>query len=129
MTHIYLSIIIFIVIITVSSLLYHNVNYYHRIVGMQIRMAVSSLIYKKILKMDVRVLNDNGIGQIINLLSSDVGTFDVIVHSLNYIWVIPIHAILIAYLLWQHIHVSAFVGVFAMILLSLPTSCRCCNKI
>ncbi|XP_014360452.2 ATP-binding cassette sub-family C member 4 [Papilio machaon] len=72
-------------------------------VGMRVRIACCSLIFRKILKLNRTGLNKTEAGQVINLMSNDVNRFDLVATFLNYIWVMPIVVTVVSYLVWQHI--------------------------
>ncbi|XP_066152181.1 probable multidrug resistance-associated protein lethal(2)03659 isoform X2 [Euwallacea fornicatus] len=58
--------------------------------GMRVRIACSSLIYRKLLKLNHVSLGKTTAGQLVNLLSNDVARFDFAMPFLHYIWVMPI---------------------------------------
>lgn len=72
------------------------------------------------LRLSSHSLNQYGSGEIINLLTSDVGMFDALVHSLNYLLITPFHIILVGYFVWQEVGIVCLVGIFAIIILSFP---------
>ncbi|GBP63241.1 hypothetical protein EVAR_56622_1 [Eumeta japonica] len=72
-------------------------------VGMRIRIACCSLIYRKILKLDRTGLSKTESGQVINLMSNDVNRFDMVALFLHYLWVMPIVVPVVCYLVWQHV--------------------------
>ncbi|XP_013166628.1 PREDICTED: multidrug resistance-associated protein 4-like [Papilio xuthus] len=72
-------------------------------VGMRVRIACCSLLFRKILKLNRTGLNKTEPGQVINLMSNDVNRFDLVATFLNYIWVMPIVVAVVSYLVWQHI--------------------------
>ncbi|XP_068628985.1 ATP-binding cassette subfamily C member 4-like [Battus philenor] len=72
-------------------------------VGMRVRIACCSIVYRKILKLNRRALGKTEPGQVINLMSNDVNRFDLAAVFLNYIWVMPIVVPVVSYLVWQHV--------------------------
>ncbi|KAI5634784.1 ABC transporter transmembrane region domain-containing protein [Phthorimaea operculella] len=72
-------------------------------VGMRVRIACCSLIYRKILKLNRAGSNKTAPGQVINLMSNDVNRFDMASLFLNYIWVMPLCVPVVSYLVWNHI--------------------------
>lgn len=51
----------------------------------------------------------------INLLSNDVGRFDIALAFINYFWIGPFQTIIVTYLLWQKIGVSSLFGIAILI--------------
>ncbi|XP_008195764.2 probable multidrug resistance-associated protein lethal(2)03659 isoform X1 [Tribolium castaneum] len=88
-------------------------------VAMKMRVACSSLIYRKILRVNKTALVDTTIGQLVNLLSNDVSKFDQSFVLANFAWIAPIQAAVGTYLLYREIGVSAFFGM-ALLLSFIP---------
>ena len=89
-------------------------------VGMRVRVACSSLMYRKILRLSKSSTNVTTPGQIINLLSNDVGRFEQLFISLHFIWILPIQGALIAFMIWKNVGVAAFAGVFLISIQTIP---------
>ncbi|XP_017083873.2 probable multidrug resistance-associated protein lethal(2)03659 [Drosophila eugracilis] len=87
--------------------------------GMKMRVALSSLIYRKALRLSRTALGDTTVGQVVNLLSNDVGRFDTVLINVHYLWIAPLELIAVTYLMFLEIGVSALFGV-AIMLLFLP---------
>ncbi|CAG4922635.1 unnamed protein product [Colias eurytheme] len=85
-------------------------------VGMRVRIACCSLIYRKILKLNRIGLSNTEPGQVINLMSNDVNRFDVAATFLNCMWVMPIVVIVVSYLVWQHIQWAMFAALAVIFL-------------
>ncbi|XP_017887469.1 multidrug resistance-associated protein 4-like isoform X2 [Ceratina calcarata] len=88
-------------------------------IGMKMRIACCTLIYRKALKLSRTALGETTIGQAVNLLSNDVNRFDVALIHLNYLWIGPLETIIITYFMYQQVEVSALFGV-AILLLFIP---------
>lgn len=93
-------------------------------VGMKMRVACCSLIYRKSLKLSKAALGYTTAGQIVNLLSNDVNRFDVAVIFAHQLWVGPLETILITYFMYQEVGISAVIGVL-FLLMFIPLQCRC----
>ncbi|XP_051862486.1 probable multidrug resistance-associated protein lethal(2)03659 isoform X2 [Drosophila albomicans] len=87
--------------------------------GMKMRVALCSLVYRKALRLSRTSLGDTTVGQVVNLLSNDVGRFDTVLINVHYLWVAPLELIVVTYFMYDQIGVSALFGV-AVMLLFLP---------
>ncbi|KAH8232361.1 hypothetical protein KR032_004783 [Drosophila birchii] len=87
--------------------------------GMKMRVALSSLIYRKALRLSRTALGDTTVGQVVNLLSNDVGRFDLVLINVHYLWIAPLELILVTYLMYTQIGISSLFGI-AIMLLFLP---------
>ncbi|XP_033150157.1 probable multidrug resistance-associated protein lethal(2)03659 [Drosophila busckii] len=88
--------------------------------GMKMRVALCSLVYRKALRLSRTSLGDTTIGQVVNLLSNDVGRFDYRVDLMCITCgLAPLELILVTYFMFEQIEVSALFGV-AVMLLFLP---------
>ncbi|KAL6424747.1 hypothetical protein ACFW04_010010 [Cataglyphis niger] len=103
-----------------SSLLANHFILMAQQIGMRQRVACSSLVYRKILRLNQTSLSQTGAGQIVNLLSNDVNRFDSISVYLNFIWIMPFQVTIVGYIMWQKIGVSIFVGIGLLLIICLP---------
>ncbi|XP_012058527.1 PREDICTED: LOW QUALITY PROTEIN: probable multidrug resistance-associated protein lethal(2)03659 [Atta cephalotes] len=89
--------------------------------GMKIRVACCSLIYRKTLKLTKTALGETTIGQAVNLLSNDVNRFDISIIFLHYLWLGPLETIIMTYVMYDVIDVgvSSVIGV-AFLLMFIP---------
>lgn len=116
-------------------LLMHHVDFGQAAIGMRIRIAVSSLIYRKVtnqeakssfdeffqmLKLNKRSLGQASAGQVVNLLSNDVNRFDFVTLALHHLWIMPFQVVLVTYLIWREMGISTLAGVLSMLCLTLP---------
>jgi ATP-binding cassette subfamily C (CFTR/MRP) protein 4 len=101
--------------IVVSSFLYVVIGHCYAFglahLGMKIRVACSSLIYRKSLKLSQSVLAESGVGQMVNLLSNDVGRFDVALSNVHFLWMGPLETLVILGLLYWMLGPTAVVGI------------------
>ncbi|XP_062612836.1 ATP-binding cassette sub-family C member 4-like isoform X2 [Saccostrea cucullata] len=88
-------------------------------IGMQIRVACCSLLYRKALRLSNRAMGQTTTGQIVNLMSNDVNRFDTAVMFIHYIWIGPLQALFVLVILWMELGPSAIAG-FAVLLCLVP---------
>ncbi|KAG7200525.1 hypothetical protein KM043_001089 [Ampulex compressa] len=89
-------------------------------IGMRMRIASSSLVYRKILRLSKSSTSTTTPGQIINLLSNDVSRFDQLFVMLHYIWIMPIQGALIAFLIWESVGIASLAGIFLITVQTIP---------
>uniref|UniRef100_A0A3Q1ERE9 Cystic fibrosis transmembrane conductance regulator n=1 Tax=Acanthochromis polyacanthus TaxID=80966 RepID=A0A3Q1ERE9_9TELE len=87
--------------------------------GMQIRIALFSLIYKKTLKLSSRVLDKISTGQLVSLMSAHLNKLDESLGLAHFVWITPLQCILCGGLLWELIDVNSFCTLAALTLLGL----------
>ncbi|KAK3729239.1 hypothetical protein RRG08_008566 [Elysia crispata] len=88
-------------------------------IGMRMRIACCSLMYKKCLRLSTKALNESSVGQIVNLMSNDVNRFDQAVIFLHFLWVGPLQALAVLIILWHELGPSVLAG-FVVLLLLIP---------
>lgn len=62
-------------------------------IGLKIRISACSLIYRKALRLSKTALVNTTSGQVVNLLSNDVGRFELITMFVHYLWVGPLETV------------------------------------
>ncbi|KAL9890469.1 probable multidrug resistance-associated protein lethal(2)03659 [Glossina fuscipes] len=85
-------------------------------IGMKIRVAMCSMIYRKALRLSKTALGNTTAGQIVNLISNDVGRLDLAMLFIHYLWVGPLETLLITYLMYREIKIAAVFGVAFMLM-------------
>ncbi|KYN32705.1 hypothetical protein ALC56_12984 [Trachymyrmex septentrionalis] len=99
-------------------------------IGMRVRIASSSLIYRKILCLSSSTSTTPG--QVVNLLSNDMSKFEQLFLWLHYIWILPIQGSIIAFMIWQSVGIASLAGVFFIIIQTIPLQGyigRCTSKL
>ncbi|XP_043284650.1 probable multidrug resistance-associated protein lethal(2)03659 [Venturia canescens] len=84
--------------------------------GMKMRVACCTLIYRKALKLSKTALGETTIGQAVNLLSNDVNRFDVAIIFLHYLWIGPLETIVVTYFMYQQVGLAAVIGVASLLM-------------
>uniref|UniRef100_A0A8C3QBJ1 Cystic fibrosis transmembrane conductance regulator n=1 Tax=Geospiza parvula TaxID=87175 RepID=A0A8C3QBJ1_GEOPR len=103
----------------VRTLLIHPAIFGLHHIGMQMRIAMFSLIYKKILKLSSRVLDKISTGQLVSLLSNNLNKFDEGLALAHFVWIAPLQVALLMGLLWDMLEASAFSGLAFLIVMVL----------
>ncbi|KAM9816177.1 cystic fibrosis transmembrane conductance regulator [Syngnathus typhle] len=91
--------------------------------GMQIRIALFSLIYKKTLKLSSRVLDKISTCQLVSLMSAHLNKLDESLGLAHFVWITPLQCILCVGLLWELIEVNGFCALAALTLLGIVQAC------
>ncbi|CAG9768636.1 unnamed protein product [Ceutorhynchus assimilis] len=100
----------------INCCIIHHSNMNNSRIGMRIRIACSSLIYRKLLRLNHLSLGQTAAGQLVNLLSNDVARFDAAMLYLHYIWIMPIAALVGTYVMYSYIGMAAFITMAVMAL-------------
>ncbi|XP_073094645.1 cystic fibrosis transmembrane conductance regulator isoform X1 [Manis javanica] len=103
----------------VRMLLLHPAIFGLHHIGMQMRIAMFSLIYKKTLKLSSRVLDKISIGQLVSLLSNNLNKFDEGLALAHFVWIAPLQVTLLMGLLWELLQAFTFCGLAFLIVLAL----------
>lgn len=98
---------------------YHGYVLYALQMGMRIRQTCCSMIYNKTLRLSKSVVIDGLNGQVINLMSTDVGRFDNVISMLHDIWKGPLELAIMGYFIYREIGIYGLVGI-AFLLCFLP---------
>ncbi|KAG9435895.1 multidrug resistance-associated protein lethal [Apis mellifera carnica] len=85
-------------------------------IGMKLRVACCTLLYRKALKLSRTALGDTTVGQAVNLLSNDVNRFDIAIIYIHYLWIGPLETIIITYFMYRQVELSAMFGVIVLLL-------------
>jgi ATP-binding cassette subfamily C (CFTR/MRP) protein 4 len=81
------------------------------VLGMKVRVACSSLIYRKSLKLKKATLQSVTTGQVINLLSNDVNRLDFAFMYIHFIWISPVEIVVGALYIDYTLGHSALIGI------------------
>ncbi|KAJ3651759.1 hypothetical protein Zmor_017776 [Zophobas morio] len=86
------------------------------LLGLKIRIACSSLIYRRALKLKQSSLEKVPIGHVINLLSNDVTRFETSITLLPHIWIAPVNLIIVTCFLDFTLGHTAICGIGVIII-------------
>lgn len=90
---------------------FHHFILYIFQIGMAIRVACCSLLYKKALRITKAAGTDGITGQVINLMSNDVAKFDTATSLVHDIWKGPIELLLLGCFIYREIGASGLIGI------------------
>ncbi|XP_063223955.1 ATP-binding cassette sub-family C member 4-like [Bacillus rossius redtenbacheri] len=103
-----------------STLLYNHANRLSMDLGMRVRVACCSLVYRKVLRLSQRATGMTTTGQVVNLMSNDVNRFDRLPLLLHYLWILPVQTVVITHLMWRSVGAAALVGVGTLFAQTVP---------
>ncbi|KAJ8955575.1 hypothetical protein NQ318_001405 [Aromia moschata] len=89
----------------------HNYMLTITALGIKVRTAFCSLMYRKALRLTPHALSDITMGKIVTLMTKDVGAFEMIILYGNDVWIGFVQAGIACYLIYRKMGVAAFVGV------------------
>nr|ADH16744.1 ABC transporter family C protein ABCC2 [Heliothis subflexa] len=104
----------------VSMMCQHHSNLFVMRFSLKVKVACSSLLYRKLLRMTQVSVSEVAGGKLVNLLSNDITRFDYAFMFLHYLWIVPIQVAVVLYFLWDAAGFAPFVGLFGVVLLILP---------
>ena len=85
--------------------------------GMRVRVAAGSLIYRKTLLIKGAGLDNRNTGLSVNMLANDVTRLDLCCHYIHMIWVAPLQLVIVVVITWYSIGPSTFAGAFILLLI------------
>ncbi|KAJ2946420.1 hypothetical protein O0L34_g12459 [Tuta absoluta] len=98
----------------------HHGNLLAQQYGMKLRVASSTLMFRKIMRLNNNSLGDTAAGKVVNILSNDMQRFDLAFLFMHYTWIIPLQLIAVCYLGYYQAGYAALVGFAALIIIALP---------
>ncbi|XP_044268134.1 probable multidrug resistance-associated protein lethal(2)03659 [Tribolium madens] len=94
----------------VNIMIMHSYFFGLQQLGMKIRVACCSLLYRKALRLSKSSLIDTTIGQTVNLMSNDVNRFDFLIMHIHHLVIAPLEALVVIYLLYTTVNPAALAG-------------------
>ncbi|KAL3269853.1 hypothetical protein HHI36_008911 [Cryptolaemus montrouzieri] len=113
---------------TVQTLVLSQYFYKMILIGVQVRTALISVIYRKSLKISAFCRKDHTVGEIVNLMAVDTQKFVDLLTYLNLVWSAPYQIIVSLYLLWQTLGIAVLSG-FTMLIILIPLNTYIVNKV
>ena len=80
------------------------------VLGLKMRTALISAVYRKALNVTQSTKKDSSIGEIVNIMSVDVQRFMDLLPYLNMLWSAPLQIVISAYFMYVELGVATFVG-------------------
>ncbi|XP_046984857.1 ATP-binding cassette sub-family C member 4-like isoform X1 [Schistocerca americana] len=108
------------IIVFVKNCFYHHYMMLAQLVGMRIRVACCSLLYRKVLRLNRQELDQAATGQILNLMTNDVSRFDQALQFGHWIWLSVLQVIVITFCLYQYLQEAAIIGFVCIFILTMP---------
>ncbi|CAG2061368.1 unnamed protein product, partial [Timema podura] len=112
----------------VQTMFNSQYSYKMMVVGIRIRVALVSVIYKKALSMSNSARKESTVGEIVNLMSVDATRILEAVPYLNILWSAPLQIALSLYFLWEIMGPSVLAGLAVMVVL-IPINGFIANKV
>ena len=105
---------------TILQALMHQQFFFRTVrVGTHTRIALSSIIYKRLLSLPTWAIMKTTTGQVINLISNDVSKFEEFSVNMHHIWAAPLEACIVFGLIWKEIGIPTLFG-YGVLLLLVP---------
>ncbi|CAG9819495.1 unnamed protein product [Phaedon cochleariae] len=104
----------------VNMVIFHYCSLGCQRVGMRVRIACCSLVYRKMLRLSQASLGETAAGQLVNLMSNDVQRFDLASSQLHYIWIMPFLFVTAFYIIYDSVGWAALAAMLAMTVQSVP---------
>ncbi|XP_066139727.1 probable multidrug resistance-associated protein lethal(2)03659 [Euwallacea fornicatus] len=99
------------------SLYMQNFSIYLGQLSINIRNTLCSLVYRKSLKMSPAAATEIGLGNIITVMTKDVGVFEKAVGLFSDVWIEILRTLLVCYLIYQKMGPASFAGVGTLLLI------------
>lgn len=103
----------------IGAIVLNQFNYHVMMIGMSVRSAIISAIYRKALRVNAICISKFSVGEIVNFMSTDTDRIVNFFPSFHEVWSLPFQFGIILYLLYQQVGV-AFLGGLILGLLLIP---------
>ncbi|CAF3484944.1 unnamed protein product [Rotaria sp. Silwood1] len=102
-----------------QSIIHQQIFFRNTRIGMRIRIALSSAIYKHLLTINTAALHKTTAAQTINLVANDVGKFEELCPVMHAFVLIPLESLITFGLVWWNIGLPTLFG-YAVLILFIP---------
>lgn len=99
------------VVIGARTIFYNQYKIHTYRTILRIRVACSTLVYRKVLNLSLSSLQQSTSGQIVNFISYDLNRFDSGTDLIHFVWVAPLFVLSIVYILYVETGLAGLVGV------------------
>lgn len=114
--------VVILIVFFMKDIFMHNCFFYLHQLAIKIRVSICSLVYRRTLNLSQTSIMEMSSGRIVTLISKDVHTLDMAILYGNQIWLAIFQLIIMTYVMYESVGVSAFVGVGFMLIVC-PIQC------
>ncbi|KAF5286380.1 hypothetical protein FQR65_LT12631 [Abscondita terminalis] len=112
--HAYLYAAAIIFLTTLNVIFTHPYMVNATLLGLKMKIACCSLLYRKSLRLSNSAFETTNAGQILNMISTDVIGFTRCTLMMHYVWVGPLQCIIVTYLMYREFGMSSIFGIFLL---------------
>jgi ABC-type multidrug transport system fused ATPase/permease subunit len=112
--------VLLVVMTAVLGLTHHEYYFVSWRLGLHVRAAVTGVVFRKALRLNLSAFQSATNGQIINLVSSDVERLAQVVMFTHAIWTVPTLVPIIVGLIWRYVNWVSLLGIVVLAVL-IPT--------
>ncbi|KAI2473932.1 ATP binding cassette (ABC) transporter subfamily C member [Diabrotica virgifera virgifera] len=109
----------YLIYICLDTVYNHQYLLWVQTLGMEMRTAFASLLYRKALRLSPVAVAETSLGNIVTLITRDVQSFVAVIFTINDLWIAITQTVIICYMLYSKIGVASFVGI-GVLLSSIP---------
>uniref|UniRef100_A0A8D3BQW4 Multidrug resistance-associated protein 1-like n=1 Tax=Scophthalmus maximus TaxID=52904 RepID=A0A8D3BQW4_SCOMX len=113
----YMYAVLLLLVAILQSLLLQQYFHLCFVLGVQVRTAIMTAVYKKALVMSNDNRKESSVGETVNLMSADAQRFNDLTSFIHLLWSCPLQIILSIAFLWMELGPSALAGLAAMVIL------------
>lgn len=95
----------------------HNYMFLITELGIRIKTAFCSLIYRKSLKIKSSSFSETSIGKIVTIMTKDVSNFETSIIFMNDMWISLILLVVTSWMMYRKVGVAVFAGVLFLVLI------------
>lgn len=111
----YVLVCVLIVAKIVEATNIHLLSFHSQLLGMQVRSAIISVVYRKSLRLSSSARESYGAGQIVNLMSVDAENMAAVCMWLHYIWAVPLQLCVAGFIVYPVLGLGSVAGFVALL--------------